>query len=333
MDDSPLPSILIFVVCLIGSTLCSAAETAFASVGRAKIMSLSDDGDKRADRVLTVLDMFDDTLSANLICNNIFNNSCATAATAIAIGIGGAGSVTVSTILTTVIVFFTAEMLPKKFAKACPEIVAAALAPAIIFIVRVLKPLTVLLTKTTSVITHLLFGKSQAEVTYTANEVETLIDTVAEDKALSPEHGSLIKSAYDITALPVASIETSWKNTTKLPSDADYDTIISIARSVQHTRFPVVENGKPIGVLHIRMYLKARVTNGKADIKSIMTEPLFISEYTPADHALSEMSKHKTSIAFVTRDGGEVSGIVTVEDILESLVGKMDDETDTEDNV
>lgn len=333
MDDSPWPSIAVFLICLFGSHICSASETAFASVGRAKMMSLSEEGNKRADRVLSVLDMFDDALSAILICNNIFNIGCATAATVLALNIGGGGTVAIATLLSTLIIFLSAEMLPKKFAKDCPEFFAMSIAPVMLFTIRVLRPLTSVLTAFTHAVTRILFGKSGADVTYTENEVEELIETVAEAKETSPEHGSLIRSAYDITAVPVSNIETSWKNTCKLPVDADRDTVISISRSVQHTRFPVIENGEPVGVLIIRRYLRTCVTDGACSVRDVMAPPFFVNADMPADHALSAMSREKTSLAFVMRGDGSVSGIVTVEDILEYLVGDMDDETDTEDDV
>ncbi len=336
MDGSPLPSVVVFIVCLIGSMICSTVETAFSLVGgtkRAKMMNLADNGDKRARRVLTVLDRFDSALSANLICNNVFNICCATAATVIAMSIGGGGAVAVATALSTLIIFFSAEMLPKKFAKDCPELVALSCAPLVLFAISVLRPFTAVLTAATRFVNRLLFGKSKGQVTYTENEVEALIDTVAEDNALPPEHGSLIRSAYGVTALHVSDIETSWKHTSKLPLDADRDTVVSVARSVQHTRFPVIENGVPVGVLHIRRYLRSCIEGESSDIGSVMTPPLFLDGDMPADHALAQMSHSKTSLAFVKRSGGEISGIVTVEDILEYLVGDMDDETDTEEKV
>ena len=338
MDGSPLPGIIIFIICLIGSMACSAFETAFASVGRARMMSVADSDDKRrskrAERVLYVLDRFDAALSANLICNNVFNIGCASASTMIALSVGGGGAVAVATALTTVIVFFSAEILPKRFAKDCPEAVATAAAPIMIFAMRILRPFVAMFTAMTHAVNRILFGKSGAPVTYTEHEVGKLVETVAADTELSPEHGSLIRSAYGITATSVSDIETSWKNVSKLPVDASRDAVVSIARSVQHSRFPVVdENGAPVGVLHIRSYLRSCIGGETSDIRDVMWQPYFVDADTPADDALSEMSKARTSIAIVKKKSGEVSGIVTVEDILEYLVGDMDDETDAEENI
>lgn len=313
--------------------ICSAAETAFASVGKAKMMSRAEEGDKRARRVLSVLERFDSALSANLICNNVFNIGCATAATLIALHIGGTYAVTAATLISTVIIFLSAEMLPKRFAKDCPELTAKALAPLMLFATGALKPFIAAIGAVTHLFTRIVLGKSKAEVTYTENEVEALIDTVADDETVPPEHGSLIRSAFGLSGTPISDIETSWKNTIKLPLDADRDTVIAISRSVQHTRFPIVSGGRPVGVLNIRIYLRESIKRGKVDICEIMSPPYYISADMPADHALAEMSREKTSIAFLTRPDGSVSGIVTVEDILEYLVGDMDDETDTEENV
>ncbi len=333
MDDSPLPSIIVFLICLFGSMICSASETAFASVGRARMMSQAEEGDRRARRVLSVLDRFDSALSANLICNNVFNIGCATAATLIALRIGGTYAVTAATLISTIIIFLSAEMLPKRFAKDCPELTAKALAPLILFAISALRPFIAAVGAVTHVFTRIVLGKSKAEVTYTENEVEALIDTVAEDEAVPPIHGSLIRSAFEFSGTPIIDIATSWKNTVKLPFDADRDTVIAISRSVQHTRFPIVRGGAPIGVMNIRIYLRESINHGDVDICEIMMPPYYVPADMPADHALSEMSRAKTSIAFVTGSDGAVSGIVTVEDILENLVGDMDDETDTEENV
>ena len=148
---------------------CSAFETAFASVGRARMMSVADSDDKRrskrAERVLYVLDRFDAALSANLICNNVFNIGCASASTMIALSVGGGGAVAVATALTTVIVFFSAEILPKRFAKDCPEAVATAAAPIMIFAMRILRPFVAMFTALTHAVNRILFGKSGAPVT------------------------------------------------------------------------------------------------------------------------------------------------------------------------
>lgn len=339
LDGSPLPGIILFIICLLGSMVCSAVETAFTAVGRAKMMSLADGEDrrvsKRAGRVIYVLDRFDAALSANLICNNVFNIGCANAATLIAIGLGGGVAVVIATALTTLIVFFSAEMLPKRFAKDCPEFVAMNTASAVIFAVKALRPFVAVFTAMTNALTRLFLGRSGRSVTYTEHEVESLVDAVAADtEASAPEHGSLIRSAYEFTALPVSDIETSWKNTVKLPLDADRDTIVSIARSVQHSRFPVIDaDGAPAGVLYIRSYLRSCIKGQSADVRELMWRPHYIDADTPADHALADMSKNKTSLSFVRRADGVVTGIVTVEDIIEYLVGDMDDETDAEENV
>ena len=334
MDGSPLRSIIIFIICLFGCMICASSETAFSSVSRVRMMSRADAGDKRAKRVLSILDNFDDALSATLICNNVCSIGCATASTVIAVKIGGNAAVTIATVITTLIVFFTAEMLPKKFAKDCAEFFAPLISGPISVLIKVIKPFIIFFNMITHGISRIFFGKDEKNLTYTENELEDIIDNITDEENQPQAQSGLIRSAFTFSDIRLKDIQTSWGVTYKLPYDADYNMIMKIVKVSPHTRFPVVRGETPVGVLHIRHYLKYCIDNNvRANAADVMTEPLFIDCEITADDAISLLSRHKTNLAFITESDGDtkkITGIVTVEDILECLVGDINDESDKE---
>lgn len=332
MDDgSPIGLLLLFFLCMVGSFYFSGTETALSSVSRVRMRALADAGDVRAARVLSILDTFDSALTALLIGNNIVNISMATIATVLATRWFGAGSVAAATLIVTVLVFVLAETLPKTMAKATNERFAMAVSASVLILVKVLRPLVFLLTKITGFLGKP-FVRPTREPTVTEEELRDLIEDAVEDGALNEETGALVRSAMAYTDITVHDILTPWKDVRRLPLRLSHAEILQVLRETGHSRLPVVDDdGTPIGLLRVRRYLKATLRGDIPASLADVIEPIHsIPVSTPADDLLPMMSENKTHFSLVRDEWDNVIGIVTMEDILESLVGDIWDEEDLE---
>ena len=336
MDDVPARSIILFLLCIFGMMVCSATETALTSVNRVRIMSRAADGDRRAMRVLYVLTNFDRALTTTLICSNIFSTGCATVSAVIAIRIGGDAAVAAATAIATIIVFFAAEMLPKSFGMNRSEYFSVLIAPVISGAMKLLRPLVAAFTAVSRFFSRLFIKDNSTSATYTEEELHDIVNTIADEGTIEPEKSQLIKSALNFSDVLVESIMTPWDKTEKIRKDASFDEVMAVYSKSKHTRFPLVDDeGRPLGLLHIRLFLNSYLQNNiKQNAAEVSSEPFYIDSKTPAEKALREMSESKTNLAFFISRPYEKSthtetvGIVTVEDILESLVGDISDESD-----
>lgn len=330
MDDGiPIGLILVFVFCLFGSAYFSATEMAFSSVNRIRMRSYADDGDKRAQRVLHVLDQFDSALSTILIGNNVVNIGCATVATVIATNTWGLSAVTIATLITTILVFLLGESIPKAFAKACNESFAMAVSSSVLFLMKALRPLTLLISKITDALSRPLRGKAP-QPTVTEEELRDLIEDAVEDGALNQNTGELVQSAIHYTELNVRDILTPWKQVRKLPLATPQEEALKIIQKSSHSRLPVIDDtGEVVGLLRARKYLKATLLgHAPASVTEIMEPVHSIPDTMPAHDLLPMMSSRKAHFTLVRDEWDNILGIVTMEDILERLVGDILDEED-----
>lgn len=330
MDDgSPIGLLVLLLACLLGSFYFSGTEMAFSSVSRVRMRALADGGDKRAARVLAILDNFDTALTTLLIGNNVMNISIATIATLIATRIFGAGAVALATVLVTLVVFLFAETLPKTLAKSSPERFCMMTAASLGVLMRVLKPIAFVLGRITGFLSRP-FRKGEAQPSVTEEELRDIIDDAVEDGAIDRETGALVRSAIAYGDIAVRDILTPWKDVRKLPLDTPHQEILAILGETRHSRLPVIDGtGTPVGMLRVRRYLKATLSGRTPESLSAIMEPIDdISVTTPVDDLLPMMSEHRTHFALVRDEWENVIGIVTVEDILESLVGDIWDEDD-----
>ena len=331
MDDgSPIGSILLILLLILGSAYSSAAETALASVNRIRIMSLSDNGDRRAKRVLYILDHFDKALTTILVCNNVMHIGCASVATLMATKLWGVSAVTLTTVATTMALFLFAEMLPKRYAKACNERMALAVSGSLLFFMRVLTPVTAVFAKFSALVSKP-FKKQTEEPTVTEDELYDIMETVASEGAIDEEKTELVQSALEFSDTVAQDILTPWENVVKISVAMDEEEILACIKENVHSRLPVVDvHGAVIGTLQIRKYLKAKLKKDAVQLMKVTDAPHFVSAYMPIDELLPAMSAEKTQLAIVRDDEEKVLGVVSVEDILEELVGEIYDEEDTE---
>lgn len=330
MDDSPAGSIILFLLLILCSAYFSGTEISFASVNRIHMMSRASKGIKSAKRVLYILDNFHEALSVLLIGNNIVNIGCATLATVIATGIWGNKAVSVVTVITTVVIFIFGEMLPKSFAHSCNERFAEMSSGLLLFLMRVLKPLSIAFTALSSVVSKPFRKHTENQVTMTEDELNDIVENISEEDGFDQDKGELVKSALHFSNLTALEIMVEWDGVEKICTASKTPQILEIVKNSVHSRFPVVDrNGNLKGILNIRKFLRAYgKSNQNIILASVMDYPYFVNGDAPIDEVLTELSNHRRNMAIVRGEGGKIAGILTVEDILEELVGEIYDEND-----
>ena len=329
MDDGSKPPLLWVIILLLGAAYCAITETALSSASRNKIKVAADHGNPKAKTVLSIMDNFDKAITTLLICTNIFHIVNASIVTVYVTRRWGLSAVTLSTIITTIAVFFAGEMLPKSIAKKHPEKIIITCAPLLFFLMKALSPFSWLLTRIGQAATK--HSKAEAPVSVTEDELHDIIDEMAEEGALDENQSELISSALEFGDVTAEGILTPRVDIAAIDIDDDPDTILSFIKNQTHSRIPVYEGSidNIIGVLQIRKFLKGYLQTGKMpSVRETMDEVYYAHQSTEIHELLPEMSKHKLSMAVITDSYGGTVGIVTVEDILEELVGEIWDESD-----
>ena len=329
MDDGSRLPWIIAALLLVCAAFFAVTETSMASASRSRIKASAERGDFRAKKTLYVLDNFDLAISTLLICTNIVHIAAASIVTLAVTRKWGVSAVSISTIITTVVVFFAGEMLPKSVAKKYSDTLALSCAPMLCFFMKLFAPLSKLLTWIGQAAAKLTPGDSQISVT--EDELYDIIEDMTEEGSLDEDQGDLISSALQFGDVTVESVLTPRVDIVAININSSHAELLSLIKSTNHSRLPVYEGSidNIIGVLQIRKYIKAYLRLGEnLDIKPMLDEVFFVHQSTNIDELLPILSKRKLNIAVVTDNYGGTLGIVTVEDILEELVGEIWDEDD-----
>ncbi|MBQ8264938.1 MAG: HlyC/CorC family transporter [Oscillospiraceae bacterium] len=330
MDDGSLISaIIIIALLLFFAAYFALCETAFASASRVKLKTACDRGDRRAKKALYVLDNFDKAITTILIGTNITHLAAASYVTVQVTRLWGVDAVTLSTFVTTIVVFMLGEMLPKSIGKKYSRRLALATAGSLSFFMLIFTPISAVLTAIGQAFASL--TKGDKEVTVTEDELHDIIEAMTDEGELEEEQGELVHSALDFGETTVDSILTARVDLDAVNvADSPADIALQVKRA-RHSRLPVYEGSidNIIGTLQVRKFIRAWLSEGDAmDIRAILDEPYYVHCSTNIDELLEVMSSRRCSIAIVTDSYGGTLGIVTVEDIIEELVGEIWDEED-----
>lgn len=323
--------ILILVLLMVLSAFFSGTETALSVVNKIRMMSYADDGKKSAKRVLYILENYDDALTTILIGNNIVNVTMPAISTIIA-GLLSGMSVSVTTVITAITIFLFGEMIPKCFAKDCNEKFALFSSAIIVILMRVFKPLVIFFGKISDIVRKPFRNMEDNTPTVTENEIYDIVDSYVEDSVEEDEGmAKLFSSALEFSDLLSGEIVTPWESVDTLYMYDSLEVSVNKAKSSGYSRFPVLgKSGNVLGVVQIRKLLKRYIETGGEGmtLRSVMDLPYFVSDKVPLDDLLSEMSSKKITLAVVRNSEKKLVGVLTVEDILEELVGEIYDEED-----
>ena len=342
MDSSSIPLWLAFIACVIGGAYFAATESSFSAVNKIKVKAMADDGDKRAKGVMWVLNRFEKALTTLLVGNNVTKIAGASVFTILATGlftgegVFAAKGVDVNSFAfsigcsaaSTAVIFLFSEMIPKSFANDRSTSVSVFFQGSLRFLMRVLTPISAFFNLITAGATKL-FGSKEVEPSITQEELVEIIDTVEEEGVVDEERGDMLKSALEFDEIVVGDIMTMARDIEYIPATADTREVLEIIRNTNHSRIPVfAANNRAIGTLRVRHFLTEYRRNPKVNVKSVMVPPYFVTEDAKIDDVLTDMRQHKHHIALVRDKARNLVGLVTIEDILEELVGEIFDEED-----
>ena len=329
MDDGSILSVLIILALLLCADYLAVCETSFASVSRIRLKTAMERGDRQANKAMYVCEHFDKAITTILIGTNIVHLSCASYVTVLVTRRWGISAVTLSTFVTTIVVFFVGEMLPKSIAKKYSLRLALGTASSLVFFMHLLTPVSFALTKIGEFASHLTRGDS--EVSVTEDELYDIIESMTDEGNLDSEQGDLVHSALAFGDLTAESILTARVDMETIDVDDPLDEVLAQVKASRHSRIPVYQDSVDniIGVLQIRRFMREYLRKReKTDLRSLLDEPYFVHQSAKIDELLSVMSSKKINMTIVTDSYGGTVGIVTVEDILEELVGEIWDEDD-----
>ena len=319
--------IIVLGLLILMSAYFSATETAFSSANRIRLKSMAGAGNKRAALVLKMSDNFDRLLSTILIGNNIVNIVATSLATVLFTRHWGDMGVTLSTVVMTVLVLIFGEISPKSLAKESPEKFAMFSAPILKVIMILLTPLNWLFMKWKKLLSKLFKNKDTQSMT--EEELMTIVEEAEEDGGIDEHEGELIRSAIEFNDVSVQDILTHRVDLIAIDDEMSNEEIKEVFLNNGLSRLPVYKDtiDHIIGVLHEKDFM-AFLNKGGTDYHSVIQQVLFIPENMKISNLLRSLQKSKTHLAVVVDEFGGTAGIVTIEDILEELVGEIWDEHD-----
>lgn len=327
LDTSDLIMGIVILALVLLSGFFSAAETAFSFVNKIRLQSSVDSGNKKAKNALYVIEHFDDALTTILICNNIVNLSSSSIATVLCIKLFGDIGSAIATGVTTLLVLTFGEILPKCLAKEHCDSFSVKTAASLRILMFLLTPFVFIFVKLKSLVIKI-SGGTKDSPSVTENELKYIVESIEEEGVLEEIESEMVRSALDFDEKTAEEIVTPRVDVVFININDSQDKIKDIIIENRYSRIPVYEETVDhiVGVLHTRDYLES-LADGKApDLRDIIQPPYFVFRTQQLSKILSAFKRTKVHIAIVTDEYGGTLGIVTMEDLLEEIVGEIWDE-------
>ena len=323
-------SLLLFIFFLLCSAYCASAETAYTAVSRVRLRTMADKGNRKAKKALWVCDRFDKTLTTVLIGNNIFHASCASLSTLLVMKQFSSEYVVYGTLLTTIIVYLFAEMFPKSIAKVRSEEIALLYSGSMALFVKILTPVSFLFSGISAIISRL-FASEDTGSTVTEEDLLTIIETIEDEGVLEPEKQELINSAIEFASKVAEDIMIPIEEMVSVSSTTPIDELAAFLKTSPYSRVPVYEGSEDniVGILPVTVFLSKYAMKAPVSIRKLLMKPYVFDRKTEITELLSRMRLNKLHMVFICDENRKKLGIITMEDILEELVGDIQDESDT----
>ena len=327
MDTDGVIQLLILIILLLLSGFFSSAETALTTVNRVRLKTLADEGNKRAQTALNVLDKYGKMLSAILIGNNIVNISASALATTLAIKINLA--VGIATGALTVFVLLFGEIMPKNLAMVYSEKLALSYAGAIAAIMKILTPVIFIVDKLANGMMKLLHIDANKKTAMTENELRTYVEVSHEDGVIESEEREMIYNVFDFSDAVAKDVMIPRIDMATISEDAHYDEVMELFKECMYTRIPVYSEDKDniIGLINIKDFILVEDREAFR-ISDIMRQAYYTYEFKKTADLLVEMREKRVNVSFVLNEYGATVGMITMEDLLEEIVGEIRDEYD-----
>ena len=319
-------------LCIIGSNYFSSSEMAYSSCNRLRLESARDGGSKRAAIAVRIIDRFDDTLSAILIGNNLVNIAASSIGSVLVILIAGDDRYAwVSTVVITVLVIIFGETMPKIIAKNSANRIALNHAYFVHGLTIILMPLIWVVVGLTKLITSGFKGdEAGSDEEAAAMELSSIIETAEDEDVLDEDRSELVQAAIDFSDVMASEVMTARVDVVALDIDDDWNEQLATIDSAPYSRIPVYEDSidNVIGVLYLNHFLKALTDEKNPDIRSMLMPPCYVYKTMKMPAVLNELRRAKQHLAIVTDEYGGTLGVLSMEDVLEQLVGEIWDDTD-----
>ena len=318
------------IACVLLSAFFSASEMSLSSANRLRLENMRDAGSKPAGLAVSLIESFDNTLSTILIGNNFVNIALSSLGSLIAITAFGEEYTWLATVIVTVTVIIFGETMPKIVAKKNATRMSSALAPFVRALSVLLFPLVWVVVKLVHLITAPLRGESGGGEDAAVEELQSIIETAEDEDVIDEERSELLQAALDFNEVSASEVMTARVDMLAIDIDDDWDEIVRTIEDSTFSRIPVYEDSVDniIGILYLNHFFKAMLGGGSVDLRSQLMKPCFIYKTVKLPSVLEALRRAKMHLAVVTDEYGGTLGLISMEDVLEQLVGEIWDETD-----
>jgi len=305
---------------------------AYSSSNTMRLESIRDGGSKRAGLALRITERFDDALSAILIGNNLANIGASSLASVLVILLTGSEEYTwLATVILTLTVIVFGETIPKITTKKSPNTIAVRFASIVNAMMVVLYPLVWLVVKIIHLLTARLPVPAGSSPEEAVEELQSIIETAEDEAVLDEEQSELLQAAIDFADVSALEVMTARVDVCAIDIDDDWEDILSVIEEAPYSRLPVYEGSidNIIGVLYLNHFLKALSDGDRVDIRKLLMPPCYVYKTMKLPAVLNQLRRAKQHMAVVTDEYGGTLGVLSMEDVLEQIVGDILDETDT----
>ena len=330
MDPSVIPQLVALVVLLILSAFFSSAETSLVSVNQIRMRSLAENGNARAKRVLAITSNQSKMLSAILIGNNIVNISASSLATIVAQRIWGNAAVSIATGVLTILVLIFGEISPKTLATANADKLAMLFSGPIRILMIVLTPFIIVINFLAKGVLRLLgYKEDKNKTSFTEDELRTIVEVSHEEGVLENDEREMINNVFDFGESQAKDVMIPRIDMTCISIDSTFDEIVEVFRKDKYTRLPVYETSvdNVIGIINVKDLLLCE-DKKNFSVQNILRKPYYTYEYKKISELMEELKKTSNNFTIIVDEYGSTVGMITLEDLLEEIVGEIRDEYD-----
>lgn len=330
LSASDITQIILLVILILLSGFFSSAETALTTCNKIKMRTLADNGNASAKRVLKITDNSGKMLSAILVGNNVVNLSASSISTSLVIGLWGNTAVGIATGIITLLILIFGEISPKTLATIHADSIALAYSGVISLLMKLLTPVIFLINKMAMGVLFLLrVNPDKAQNTMTEDELRTIVDVSHEEGVIETEEHEMINNVFDFGDAQAKEVMVPRIDMTFADIDSSYDELLDIFREDHFTRLPVYEGSTDnvIGIINMKDLLLCE-DRAHFTVRDILRKPYYTYEHKNTAELLIEMRQSCNNIAIVLDEYGATAGLITLEDLLEEIVGEIRDEYD-----
>ena len=329
MDTDGVMQLIALIILVLLSAFFSSAETSLTTVNRVRLKTLAEEGNRRAKTALEVLDKYGKMLSAILIGNNIVNLSASALATTLAIHIHF--TVGIATAILTVVILIFGEIVPKNMAMINSEKMALLYASMISGLMKLLTPLIFVIDSLAKGIMKLFRVDADKKTAMTENELRTYVEVGHEDGVIESEEREMIYNVFDFGDAVAKDVMIPRIDMVTVDKEATYEEVMEVFKDCMYTRIPVFEEDKDniIGLINIKDFILVE-DKAKFKISDILRQAYYTYEFKKTADLLVEMRQKCFNVAFVLNEYGGTAGMITLEDLLEEIVGEIRDEYDSD---